>query len=55
MLPLPGVLPALVVSEALRRPDGGGPGRFAVTDWGVSTEPLWTAVYVAACPYPGKM
>jgi len=25
--------------DGRRRPDGGGPGRFVVTDWGVSTAP----------------
>jgi hypothetical protein len=32
--PIPGVLPAFVVSGALRRPDGCGPGLFVVKDWG---------------------
>ena len=41
--PFPAMLPALVVSEALRRPDGGGPRRLVVTDWAVSTKPPWPA------------
>src|SRR5215207_4703756 len=43
-------LTAMVVSGALRRPDGGGPGRFVVTDWDVSTVPLWCRLLRGARP-----
>jgi hypothetical protein len=44
--PFPGMLPAFVVSEALRRPDGGGQGGFGGHGLGRLYE---TSVHVERC------